>query len=59
LNPQQEYKLVSYINKLTEQGLPPTRQIVQNFASEMPQQYVRDSWVTRFLHRHPNELLYK
>ncbi|KAF1922286.1 uncharacterized protein M421DRAFT_78892 [Didymella exigua CBS 183.55] len=25
LNPQQEYELVSYINKLTEQGLPPTR----------------------------------
>ena len=35
LTPQQEYELIGYIGKLTEQGLQPTRQMVQNFASKM------------------------
>jgi DNA-binding transcriptional regulator YhcF (GntR family) len=32
LNPQQEEELVRYIEKCTERGLPPTREMVQNFA---------------------------
>ena len=33
LSPQQEIELVQYINELTEQGLPPTRTMIQNFGS--------------------------
>jgi DNA-binding transcriptional regulator YhcF (GntR family) len=32
LNPQQEQELVRYIKDLTERHIPPTREIVQNFA---------------------------
>jgi hypothetical protein len=32
LNPQQELELVQYIERCTERGLPPTREMVQNFA---------------------------
>ena len=33
LNPQQEHELVLYIERCTRRGLPPTREMVQNFAS--------------------------
>jgi predicted HicB family RNase H-like nuclease len=33
LNTQQELELVQYIERCTEQGLPPTREMVRNFAS--------------------------
>jgi hypothetical protein len=33
LTPPQEAELIKYIDKLTEQGLPPTRQIIRNFAA--------------------------
>jgi predicted HicB family RNase H-like nuclease len=33
LNPQQEHELVLYIERCTRQGLPPTREMAQNFAS--------------------------
>ena len=59
LTPQQKYELCSYIADLTEQDLAPKRQMVVNFASEMAQKYVRDGWVTRFLHCHPEQLIYK
>jgi hypothetical protein len=35
LNPQQEIELIEYIRNLTKRGLPPTREIIQNFASEV------------------------
>ena len=59
LSPQQERELCEYIEVLTERHLPPTRQMVQNFAIEMAQEWVSDSWVTRFLDRHKDTLLYK
>lgn len=52
LNPQQEEELVRYIERCTEKGLPPTREMVQNFASEVAKWEASESWVTRFLHRH-------
>jgi hypothetical protein len=33
LNPQQEQELVQYIERCTRRGLPPTREMLQNFAS--------------------------
>ncbi|KAF1976363.1 hypothetical protein BU23DRAFT_456503, partial [Bimuria novae-zelandiae CBS 107.79] len=54
-----EQELYKFIVKLTKRGLPPTRQIVQNMASKLAAERVSDSWVTRFLDRHRDQLLYK
>ncbi|KAF1361353.1 hypothetical protein EJ07DRAFT_40342, partial [Lizonia empirigonia] len=56
LQPEQEAELVKYIEGLTERKLPPTREMVQNYASDIAGHYVSESWVTRFLHRHQDEL---
>ena len=56
LSPQEEEELVKYIDKLTEQHLPPTREMVKEFASRIAGFGVSDSWVSRFLHRHDDEL---
>ncbi|KAF1362271.1 hypothetical protein EJ07DRAFT_77459, partial [Lizonia empirigonia] len=57
LNPQQEAELVKYIQELTARRLPPTREMIRNFASAVAHETLSDSWVTRFLHRHNNCLL--
>ncbi|KAF1923328.1 uncharacterized protein M421DRAFT_75726, partial [Didymella exigua CBS 183.55] len=57
LNLQQEAELVKYIQELTTRRLPPTREMIRNFASAVAQETLSDSWVTRFLHRHNNCLL--
>jgi len=56
LNDQQEHDLLKYIEKLTARHLPPTRSMVQNFASTVVQGHVSESWVTRFLHRHRDQV---
>jgi alkylated DNA nucleotide flippase Atl1 len=56
LQPQQEAELVKYIEGLTERKLPPTREMVQNYASDIAGHPVSESWVARFLHRHQDEL---
>ena len=57
LHPQHEAELVRYVKTLTERRLPPTRTMVQQFASELAGKQVSESWVTRFLRRHPNHLI--
>ena len=37
-------------------GLPPTREMIANFASSIAQSTVSKSWVTRFLNRHHDHL---
>jgi hypothetical protein len=59
LNPQQEEELVRYIERCTERGLPPTREMVQNFAGAVAKWEASESWVTRFLHRHKVDLTVK
>ncbi|KAF1944585.1 hypothetical protein EJ02DRAFT_320411, partial [Clathrospora elynae] len=59
LNPQQESELVSYIEDLTSDGLPPTKAMVQNFASEIAQKRVGEGWVTRFVYRNKDHLISK
>ena len=59
ITPQQEDELCNYIIDLSSQGLSPTRQMVQNFASEVAHSPIGDAWVTRFLHRHHDKLIYK
>jgi predicted HicB family RNase H-like nuclease len=59
LKPQQEEELVRYIERCTERGLPPTREMVRNFASAVAKWDASDAWVTRFLHRHKVDLTTK
>jgi hypothetical protein len=56
LSPQEEAELVKYINKLTKEHLPPTREMVQDIASDIAGHQVSESWVSRFLDRHNDEL---
>ncbi|KAF2633483.1 hypothetical protein BU25DRAFT_325556, partial [Macroventuria anomochaeta] len=56
LNDQQESDLINYIEWLTACHLPPTRAMVQNFASAVASTPCSDKWVTRFLHHHRNQL---
>jgi hypothetical protein len=51
LNPQQEVKLVKYIEDLTGRLLQPTREMVRNFACSIAKQNLSMSWVTRFLNQ--------
>jgi len=59
LSPKQELELVRYITKLTKQGLPPTREMIRNFSSEVAHQQLSESWVTRFINRHKIHLISK
>jgi transposase len=59
LSPPQEQELVQYIERCTEQGLPPTREMVRNFASAVAKWEVSYAWVSHFLHCHKNELTMK
>lgn len=57
LTEQEESELVEYINELTNKGLPPTHQMVRNFAAEIAKSVPGKNWVERFLQRHIEELL--
>jgi hypothetical protein len=35
VKPAQEAELIEHVNRLTKQGLPPTQEIIQNFASSV------------------------
>jgi hypothetical protein len=54
LHPQQEAELARYIERLNRQGLPPTRAMIRNFASQIAQRELGEHWVNRFVQRHPN-----
>ncbi|PVH92631.1 hypothetical protein DM02DRAFT_478718, partial [Periconia macrospinosa] len=56
LSTQQENTLVKYIRLLTDRRLPPTRSMLKNYASHVAESDVSESWVTRFLNRHRDEL---
>jgi len=56
LNPQQEEELVKYIEELTARRLPPTRDMIRNFASTIAREPVSDSWVTRFINKYKDRL---
>ena len=57
LHPEREAELVRYIETLTERRLPPTRTMIQQFASQLAGKPVSESWVDRYLRRHPNHLI--
>ena len=57
LTPEQEIELVQYIKGLAERHLPPTREMIRNFASTIAKELVSESWVNRFIHRHSIHLI--
>jgi AraC-like DNA-binding protein len=57
LNSQQERELVQYIEEITARHLPPTREMIRNFASTIAKEPVSESWVTRFINRHSIHLI--
>jgi len=59
LNNKQEEGLVTYIGDLTKDGLPPTKSMVRNFASEIAGKRVGEGWVTRFINRNKHHLVAK
>jgi hypothetical protein len=52
----QERVLINQINRLTERGIPPTSQMVKNFAEEIIGREVGRNWVGQFCRRHQTEL---
>ncbi|KAF1943078.1 hypothetical protein EJ02DRAFT_453596, partial [Clathrospora elynae] len=59
LGPHQEAELVKYIVGLTERGLLPTREMIQNFARGVVKKEVGNGWVTRFVERNKDQLITK
>ncbi|CAE7002909.1 HTH Tnp Tc5 domain containing protein [Pyrenophora teres f. teres] len=59
LNLQQEHELVLYIERCARRSLPPTREMIQNFGGTIARVEISESWVSRFLHRHADELTTK
>ncbi|KAF2031141.1 hypothetical protein EK21DRAFT_63702 [Setomelanomma holmii] len=43
LSPQQEMELIRYIEKLKKRGLPPTREMIRNFSSEVAKRQLGES----------------
>jgi hypothetical protein len=52
LSVEQELSLVQYIKRLSERHLPPTREMIQNFASQIAKEPVSESWVTQFINQY-------
>jgi hypothetical protein len=57
LTPQQEAELVKYIEELTVPWIPPTREMIRNFASAVAKEPVSESWVTRFINKYTIDLI--
>ena len=56
LSTPQQQELVRYITHLTKAEVPPTRQMIRSHAANIAGHAVSESWATRFLHNHHNEL---
>jgi transposase-like protein len=56
LTDAQEQVLISHIKRLTERGIPPTPQMVRNFAAEIGKERPGKNWVYKFVKRYPQEL---
>ncbi len=52
----QEHVLINQINRLTARRIPPTSQMVKNFAEEIIGREVGKNWVGQFCRRHQTEL---
>jgi hypothetical protein len=57
LHPQQELELLRYIERLTRQGLPPTRPMILRFASDIAKKELGKGWIDRYIKRHQVDLI--
>jgi hypothetical protein len=57
LHPQQEKELLRYIERLTRQGLPPSRLIIRRFALGIAKKELGKGWVNRFIQRYQVDLI--
>jgi hypothetical protein len=57
LHPQQEKELLRYIERLTRQGLPPSRPMIRRFASDITKKELGIGWVNRFVQRYDVHLI--
>jgi hypothetical protein len=57
LSKTQEKELIKYIDGLCERGLPPSRQMIRNFAAEIGGREAGKSWVDRFIKRYDIDLI--
>lgn len=48
--------MISQIDRLTDRGMPPTCQMVKNFAEEIIEDSVRKNWTSDFVRRHKDKL---
>jgi hypothetical protein len=53
----QEEVLIGQINRLTDRGLPPTNQIVRNFAEEILGRSIGKNWAGDFVKRYKGRLI--
>ena len=56
LTKAQEDALISQINRLTDRGMPPTTNMVKNFAEEIIEGPVGKNWTGDFVRRHKDQL---
>ena len=56
LSAQQQLTLVNEINRLTDQGLPPTCAMVRNFAEDVVKKRPGKNWAYEFVKRHQKVL---
>src|SRR6266566_2442863 len=56
LSHAQEKVLVDYINELTERGLPPSHEMIRNFAEEICGKEPGKNWPSRFVERHNTKI---
>jgi hypothetical protein len=59
LNPQQEDYLAKYVESLIARHLPPTREMIGNFASAICKKSILESWITRFINNNSDILISK
>jgi hypothetical protein len=57
LSNTQQKELVKYINGLCARGLPPSKEMIRNFASEIGGRQAGKSWVDRFIKRFDVDLI--
>ena len=57
LSNEQSATLIRYINRLTENGLPPTHTMLANFAADITGKRPGKNWVTRWVKAHKDEVI--
>ena len=58
LNNQQSKTLIQWINELTKRGLPPSNEMLNNFAKEICGKEPGKMWSHQWLEKHNNEIIF-